>query len=109
LSPPAAQYAIRQAKVAAANVAAELGVGQPHRYTYSSRTAFVNLGRYKAVGRLGGRTFSGFVAWWLARTYHLIQIPGIFRKLRAVIDDRQPALPARPLRGRLDRPPATPP
>jgi NADH:ubiquinone reductase (H+-translocating) len=85
-SPPAAQYAIRQAKVVAANVAAELGIGEPRRYTYSSRTAFVNLGRYKAVGRLGGRTFSGFLAWWMARTYHLIQIPGLFRKLRAVID-----------------------
>src|SRR5215218_8723253 len=85
-SPPAAQYAIRQAKVAAANVASELGIGESRRYTYSSKTAFVNLGRYKAVGRLGGRTFSGFLAWWLARTYHLSQIPGAFRKLRAVID-----------------------
>jgi NADH dehydrogenase len=86
IAPPAAQYAIRQAKVVAANVAAELGIGEPRRYTYSSRTAFVNLGRYKAVGRLGGRTFSGFPAWWLARTYHLSQIPGGFRKLRAVLD-----------------------
>jgi len=85
-SPPAAQYAIRQAKVAAANVASELGIGEPRRYTYSSKTAFVNLGRYKAVGRLGRFTFSGFVAWWMARTYHLSQIPGMFRKLRAVID-----------------------
>ena len=85
-APPAAQYALRQAKVVAANVGSELGVGSPRRYTYSSRTAFVNLGRYKAVGRLGGRTFSGFLAWWLARTYHLVQIPGAFRKLRAVID-----------------------
>jgi NADH dehydrogenase len=85
-SPPAAQYAIRQAKVAAANVASELGIGEQRRYTYSSRTAFVNLGRYKAVGRLGRFTFSGFIAWWMARTYHLSQIPGMFRKLRAVID-----------------------
>ena len=85
-SPPAAQYAIRQAKVAAANVAAELGIGESRRYTYSSKTAFVNLGRYKAVGRLSRFTFSGFLAWWLARTYHLTQIPGMFRKLRAVID-----------------------
>ena len=86
LSPPAAQYAIRQAKVVAANVASELGIGEPRRSTYSSKTAFVNLGRYKAVGRLGGRTFSGFLAWWMARTYHLAQIPGAFRKIRAVID-----------------------
>jgi NADH dehydrogenase len=85
-SPPAAQYAIRQAKVAAANIASELGIGEPRRYTYSSKTAFVNLGRYKAVGRLSRFTFSGFLAWWMARTYHLSQIPGAFRKLRAVID-----------------------
>jgi NADH:ubiquinone reductase (H+-translocating) len=86
ISPPAAQYAIRQAKVVADNLGAELGIGEARRWRYSSRTAFVNLGRYKAVGRLGRFTFSGFLAWWMARTYHLIQIPGAFRKLRAVID-----------------------
>src|SRR5262249_4995498 len=85
-SPPAAQYAIRQAKVVAENLAADLGIGEPRRWRYTSRTAFVNLGRYKAVGRLGPFRFSGFLAWWMARTYHLIQIPGAFRKLRAVID-----------------------
>jgi len=85
-APPTAQHAIRQAKVVAANVAADLGIGEPRRYRYSSRTAFVNLGRYKAVGRIGAFTFRGFLAWWLARTYHLSQIPGAFRKLRAVID-----------------------
>ena len=85
-NPPAAQYAIRQAKVAAANVAADLGIGESRPYRYSSRTAFVNLGRYKAVGRIGRFRFSGFLAWWMARTYHLSQIPGAFRKLRAVID-----------------------
>jgi NADH:ubiquinone reductase (H+-translocating) len=85
-APPTAQHAIRQAKVVADNIGAELGIGEPRRYYYSSRTAFVNLGRYKAVGRLGRFTFSGFLAWWMARTYHLSQIPGAFRKLRAVID-----------------------
>lgn len=85
-APPTAQHAIRQAKVVAANVGADLGIGEMRRYRYSSRTAFVNLGRYKAVGRIGALTFRGFLAWWLARTYHLSQIPGAFRKLRAVID-----------------------
>jgi NADH:quinone reductase (non-electrogenic) len=85
-APPTAQHAIREAKVVAANVGAELGIGEMRRYRYSSRTAFVNLGRYKAVGRIGMLTFRGFLAWWLARTYHLSQIPGAFRKLRAVID-----------------------
>ncbi|HEX2360090.1 MAG TPA: NAD(P)/FAD-dependent oxidoreductase [Solirubrobacterales bacterium] len=86
VAPGTAQHGIREARVVADNVAASLG-GEPlRRYEYSSRTGFVNLGRYKAVGQLGEWTFSGFFAWWLARTYHLSQIPGLFRKVRAVID-----------------------
>ncbi|MGH2957514.1 MAG: NAD(P)/FAD-dependent oxidoreductase [Solirubrobacterales bacterium] len=86
LAPPTAQHSLRQAKVVAANISNAIAGESPVSYRYSSRTAFVNLGRYKAVGRIGGRTFSGFPAWWMARTYHLSQIPGAFRKLRAVID-----------------------
>ncbi len=86
LAPPTAQHGIRQAHVAATNVAGALAGDSPVRYRYSGSSAFVNLGRYKAVGRIGRRTFSGFPAWWMARTYHLSQIPGMFRKLRAVID-----------------------
>ena len=52
----------------------------------AAEAAFVNLGRYKAVGRIGDRTFRGFPAWWLARTYHMSQIPGTARKVRAVLD-----------------------
>ena len=105
LCPPTAQHAVRQGPVAARNIAAELGVGTPQRFEYRSNASFVNLGRYKAVGRIGGRTFRGFPAWWMARTYHMSQIPGAARKARAVHRlDRQPALPPRPLRGRLDRP-----
>jgi NADH:ubiquinone reductase (H+-translocating) len=85
-APPTAQHGIRQAKLVAENVAGALRGEPPRAYRYSSRTAFVNLGRYKAVGRVGGRTFSGFLAWWMARGYHLSQIPGLFRKVRAVID-----------------------
>ncbi|MSO40444.1 MAG: NAD(P)/FAD-dependent oxidoreductase [Solirubrobacterales bacterium] len=85
-APPTAQHSIRQAEVVAANVAAALGVGEARSYRYSSRTAFVNLGQYKAVGKIGNRTLSGFPAWWMARTYHLSQIPGAARKVRAALD-----------------------
>lgn len=84
--PPTAQHAVRQGPVAARNIAAELGIGSPRRFEYRSEAAFVNLGRYKAVGRIGNRTFRGFPAWWLARTYHMSQIPGAARKVRAVLD-----------------------
>ncbi|MDX6589136.1 MAG: hypothetical protein QOI84_410 [Solirubrobacterales bacterium] len=86
LAPPTAQHAVRQGPIAARNIAAELGVGSPKPFEYRSQASFVNLGRYKAVGRIGDRTFRGFPAWWLARSYHMSQIPGASRKARAVLD-----------------------
>jgi NADH:ubiquinone reductase (H+-translocating) len=85
-SPPTAQQAIRQGPAAARNIAAELGIGRPKPFTYHDMASFVNLGRHKAVGRLGPLKFSGFPAWWLARTYHMSRIPGTARKIRAVAD-----------------------
>ncbi len=85
-TPPTAQHAVRQGPIAAHNIAAELGVGSPRPFEYRGQAAFVNLGRYKAVGRIGDRTFRGFPAWWLARTYHMSQIPGAARKARAILD-----------------------
>ncbi|MGI8462135.1 MAG: NAD(P)/FAD-dependent oxidoreductase [Solirubrobacterales bacterium] len=84
--PPTAQHAIRQGKVAAINIAAELGNGEARPFDYKSKGSFVNLGRYKAVGKLGRFKVSGFLAWWLARSYHMSQIPGPVRKIRAVLD-----------------------
>ena len=81
-----AQNAVREGPVAARNIAAALGVGAPRPFTYRAKASFVNLGRYKAVGQLGNFKFRGFPAWWMARTYHMSQIPGVARKVRAVVD-----------------------
>jgi NADH dehydrogenase len=84
--PPTAQHAVRQGPVAARNIAAQLGIGSAKPFDYRSEASFVNLGRYKAVGRIGSRTFRGFPAWWMARSYHMSQIPGAARKFHAVLD-----------------------
>ena len=87
LCPPTAQHAIRQGRVAARNMAAGLGIGSGDTFTYRSRGFFVNLGQHKAVASgPGGLTLSGFPAWWAARTYHVSQMPGLARRLRAVAD-----------------------
>ncbi len=86
ITPGTAQQAVRQGPAAARNIAAELGVGSPAPYRYRDKASFVNLGRYKAVGQFGQRRFRGFPAWWMARTYHMSQIPGFARKVRAVVD-----------------------
>jgi NADH dehydrogenase len=85
-TPPTAQHALRQGKTVARNIAAELGIGSARKFGYRQIGSFVNLGRYKAVGQLRSYRFRGFPAWWMARTYHLSQIPGTARKIRAVVD-----------------------
>ncbi|MGI9020035.1 MAG: NAD(P)/FAD-dependent oxidoreductase [Solirubrobacterales bacterium] len=85
--PPTAQHAVRQGTVVAHNIACKLGVAAtPRSFDYRAKAAFVNLGRYKAVGQISKRRFSGFPAWWLARSYHMSQVPGVARKIRAVAD-----------------------
>src|SRR6201996_8413606 len=86
LCPPTAQHAVRQGPVAARNIAAELGIGTAAPFPYRSEASFVNLGRYKAGGRGGDREFRGFPAWFLARSYHMSQIPGYARKAHAILD-----------------------
>lgn len=85
-SPPTAQHARRQGIAVGRNVAASLGSGRERPYGYKDRGSFVNLGRYKAVAQTGRLRIRGPLAWWMARTYHVSQIPGVSRKIRAVID-----------------------
>jgi NADH dehydrogenase len=84
--PPTSQHAVRQGRTAGHNVAASLGIGEPRPFAYKSMGQFANLGRYKAVAKVFRFQLRGFPAWWLARTYHLSQIPGVMRKVRAVVD-----------------------
>jgi NADH:ubiquinone reductase (H+-translocating) len=86
-SPPTAQHAIRQGRRVARNVAAELGAGGRVRpFRYRTLGVFVDLGRHQAVASTVGIRWRGFPAWFLARTYHLANMPGSKRKLRLVVD-----------------------
>jgi NADH dehydrogenase len=84
--PPTAQHAVRQAKTAALNAAAHLGIGRPRRFRYRSRGLAVTLGKWNGAAQVRQFTFTGFVAWWMGRSYHLLMMPGIGRKSRVVAD-----------------------
>lgn len=84
--PPTAQFASRQGKVLARNVAATIG-GRPLReFRFRALGLLAGLGRRSAVAEVFGLRFSGFIAWWLWRTIYLMKLPGIERKLRVAID-----------------------
>ena len=87
-SPPTAQHVLRQAKVVADNVMHALA-GEPQRrrpFRYRTLGVFVDMGRHQAVASTLGIKWRGFPAWFLARTYHLAQMPGTARRARLVTD-----------------------
>jgi NADH dehydrogenase len=86
-TPPTAQHAMRQGRTAARNVAHALGVGRRRRrFTYKTLGVFVDLGRKQAVAQTVGLRWRGGFAWFLARSYHLLLMPGFKRKVRLVAD-----------------------
>jgi NADH dehydrogenase len=85
-SPPTAQHALRQGRLVGSNVAAVLQGGEPKPFTFKTLGVFVDMGRYKAVAETGPLRWRGFPAWFLARTYHLLLMPGLKRRVRLVTD-----------------------
>lgn len=84
--PPTAQHAIRQGRLAARNIAAALEHRPAKRFRYRTAGMVAELGRSKAVAITLGVRWRGLPAWFIARTYHLLLIPGLGRKLRLLMD-----------------------
>jgi NADH:quinone reductase (non-electrogenic) len=85
-APPTAQHAVREGRLLARNILAELD-GQPaHPFTYRTKGQLVSLGHRSGVGIVMGVLVRGFPAWWLWRTYYLLQLPTWLRRVRVALD-----------------------
>jgi NADH dehydrogenase len=85
-TPPTAQHAIRQGRLAADNVVAALAGDKPKPFRYRTRGVFVDMGQHQAVAQMVGIPLRGFPAWFAARTYHLLMMPGLARRVRLAVD-----------------------
>jgi NADH dehydrogenase len=85
-SPPTCQHAIRQGRRVAENVAATVRGGSPRPFRYRTLGVFVDMGQHKAVATVLGVRLRGMPAWFAARTYHLMMMPGVARKVRLGLD-----------------------
>jgi NADH dehydrogenase len=81
VDPPTCQHALRQARRLAKNL-----TGPPQPYGYRMLGQVATLGRFKGIAELPGIHVWGFPGWFVARTYHLYQLPLLSRKLRVVVD-----------------------
>ena len=81
VDPPTSQHALRQARRLAKNL---VGEQKPYRFRMLGQVA--TLGRYKGIAEVPGFRFTGFLGWFITRTYHLYQLPLFSRRLRVVAD-----------------------
>ena len=84
--PALAQHAIREARQLAENVAAVIRGRPPAPFVFRSLGTMAALGHSRAVAQVFGLRITGFPAWWLRRTYYLLQMPRWDRRLRIVLD-----------------------
>ena len=84
--PNLAQHALREAKVLARNVFGVLNGHPPQPFIYHTLGMMGSLGHGKAFGLLLKMRIRGIPAWFVRRTYYLLQMPGWGRRLRIMID-----------------------
>ena len=84
--PNLAQHALREAKVLARNIHGVLNGQPPQPFVYNTLGMMGSLGHSRAFGQLLKVRVHGVLAWFVRRTYYLLQMPGWSRRLRIMID-----------------------
>jgi NADH:quinone reductase (non-electrogenic) len=84
--PATAQHAVREGPHAARNILAVLDREAPKPFDYGQQGMLVSLGRFRGVGEIRGIKVAGFAAWFLWRSYYLLRLPSLERRLRVAVD-----------------------
>jgi NADH dehydrogenase len=84
--PQLAQHALREARTLAGNIFAVVNGRLPRPFVYETLGMMGSLGHGKAFGQLLKMRVRGVLAWFVRRTYYLMQMPGWRRRLRIMID-----------------------
>ena len=84
--PNLAQHALREARVLARNIHGVLKGQAPQPFIYHTLGLMGSLGHSKAFGQLLKVPVRGVLAWFVRRTYYLMQMPRWSRRLHIMID-----------------------
>lgn len=86
ISPPTAQFALRQAKQLAANLVRAQNGEATKPFHFRPQGLLATIGHKNGVAEIYRFKFSGLFAWFLWRSVYLMKIPTIGRKLNVVVD-----------------------
>ena len=84
--PALAQHAMREARALAENIHSVLNDEPPKPFVYHTLGLMGSLGRNTGFARFLKVRLHGFPAWFIRRTYYLLQMPGWSRRLRIMVD-----------------------
>jgi NADH:ubiquinone reductase (H+-translocating) len=86
ISPPTAQFAIRQGTVLGKNIIALNSKRPLQPFRFKALGEMASLGHLNAVGKVFGFKVSGLLGWLMWRTVYLSKLPGLERKLKVFIE-----------------------
>jgi NADH dehydrogenase len=89
---PNAQHAVRQARVLADNLLADLRGRPTTQYRHAYAGSVASLGLHKGVAQIYGLRVRGYPAWLAHRAYHLSKVPTRSRKAGVLLGWLQAAL-----------------
>ena len=85
-APPTAQFAVREARCLAANLAAQLNNGEMRAFEFRPFGSLASIGNYRAVAEIFGVRLSGLIAWLLWRGVYIGMLPGFSTRLRVALN-----------------------
>jgi NADH dehydrogenase len=83
---PNAQHAVRQGKLLAKNLLADLRGRPPREYVHHDLGSVATLGLGTGIFQSGPVAVRGFPAWLMHRGYHVLAVPGWERKWRVLVN-----------------------
>lgn len=84
--PGVAQVAMQQGTHAAANITRLIHQAPPQPFRYRDKGAMATIGRNAAVAQVGGRRYTGFVAWLIWLAVHIFFLIGFRNRLGVLIN-----------------------
>jgi NADH:ubiquinone reductase (H+-translocating) len=83
---PNAQHAVRQGRLLAKNLLADLRGRPPQDYVHHDLGSVATLGLGSGIFQSGPIAVRGFPAWVMHRGYHVLAVPGWERKWRVLVN-----------------------
>ena len=85
--PPTAQHAIHQSQVVSHNLVASItGDKKLKEFSFHSKGMMATIGKRNAIVAVFGHNFQGFFPWLMWRTYYVLQMPSLGKKIKVILD-----------------------